>query len=542
MIQEISINNFKQLRELTLKQVAPITIIGGKNNTGKTTLLEALFMFYDRAHPEVILRHRHWRGVNLIDLSPSRLWAPIFHAYDMHNEVVISIKENNKHEKLVIKHNREFNRLIKTTPLDERVLKTKALQSSFPTESLEFNYFLEGEPAGDAHCIIDGEQLGIELNNVKPSKKNLTYISSVTQIDPNEDAIRFGQMDIEDRVQELIEGLQLIEPRLKSLSSISHGNHSLIYGDLGKKMPLSFMGEGTAKLLSIMLAIATSRGGIVLIDELENGVHYSVHSKLWYLLMTLSKRYDCQLFLTTHSYEMIKSLKGAVEDYYGQVELIPGIVCDGYVLDNDTAVMSEWGTADLLSMDHAPLKRMVLNWPPKTLEPFIDKGFSMVPNSVKVVAKNSPYKGRKIIVYTAETVEALISTYALSLAHRALRSNQRHIGERCVILLKSLAALDTAIKQACGLSPNIQQTAQKNYIDAVKLIKDFGFTCSAGDDIAIKKDITQFLNVPESTLNSFLRKHKNDIQPIQLDAATIRSIGGKASRMNGYHIDDVTSL
>jgi hypothetical protein len=102
--------------------------------------------------------------------------------------------------------------------------------------------------------------------------------------------------------------------------------------------------------------------------------------------------------------------------------------------------------------------------------------------------------------------------------------------------------LDTAIKQACGLSPNIQQTAQKNYIDAVKLIKDFGFSCSVSDDIAIKKDITQFLNVPESTLNSFLRKHQTDIKPIKLDAATIRSFGGKASRMNGYHLDDVTKI
>jgi hypothetical protein len=62
------------------------------------------------------------------------------------------------------------------------------------------------------------------------------------------------------------------------------------------------------------------------------------------------------------------------------------------------------------------------NWPPKALKPFIDKGLSMVPNSVKVVAKNSPYKGRKIVVYTAETIEALISAYALSLAHRALRA------------------------------------------------------------------------------------------------------------------------
>ncbi len=103
-------------------------------------------------------------------------------------------------------------------------------------------------------------------------------------------------------------------------------------------------------------------------------------------------------------------------------------------------------------------------------------------------------------------------------------------------------ALDVAIKQACGLSPNIQQTSQNNYIDAVKLIKDFGFTCTVGDDIAIKKDITQFLNVPDSTLNSFLRKHQTDIKPIKLDSATIHSFGGKASRMNGYHLDDVTKI
>ncbi len=61
-------------------------------------------------------------------------------------------------------------------------------------------------------------------------------------------------------------------------------------------------------------------------------------------------------------------------------------------------------------------------------------------------------------------------------------------------------------------------------------------------EIAIKKDITQFLDVPESTLNGFLRKHKDEIKPIKLDTATIRSIGGKASRMNGYSMDDVSKI
>jgi hypothetical protein len=198
--------------------------------------------------------------------------------------------------------------------------------------------------------------------------------------------------------------------------------------------------------------------------------------------------------------------------YYGQVELIPGIICDGYVLNDGTAVMSERGTANLLGVDHMLLNRMETNGPPKTLKPFIDKGWSMETNLVKVVVKND-----------------------------VLRENQKHIGKRCVILQSSLVrtALETAIKEACGLSPNIQQTAQQNYIDAVKLLQDFGFTCSAPNDIATKKDITRFLDIPESTLNSFL---KNEIQPIQLDSATIRSFGGKASRMNGYKLDDVTKI
>ncbi len=230
--------------------------------------------------------------------------------------------------------------------------------------------------------------------------------------------------------------------------------------------------------------------------------------------------------------------------YYGQVELIPNVICDGYVLDDGTAVMSERGTAELLGMDHAPLKRMVLNWPSKTLKPFVDEDLGMVPKSIEVVANNSPYQGRKINVYTTPIIESLIRGYALGLAHDALRQNQKHIGKRCVILQSSLVrtALDAAVKQACGLSPNIQQIAQRNYIDAVKLIQEVGFTCSVNNKIATKKDIVKFLDIPESTLNSYLRKHKDDIKPIKLDLGTIRSVGGKASRMNGYHLDDVPKI
>jgi hypothetical protein len=95
--------------------------------------------------------------------------------------------------------------------------------------------------------------------------------------------------------------------------------------------------------------------------------------------------------------------------YYGQVELIPGIFCDGYVLDDDTAVMSERGTADLLRVHHKSLQSVVTNGPPKTLKPFIDNGLSVVTNSVKVVAKNSPHKCKDITVYESSFIESLYS-------------------------------------------------------------------------------------------------------------------------------------
>jgi len=230
--------------------------------------------------------------------------------------------------------------------------------------------------------------------------------------------------------------------------------------------------------------------------------------------------------------------------HYGQVEIIPGIQCDGYVLDDETACLSERGTADLLGMKQASLQNVTVNWPPKTLKPFVDKALSVTVNSVKVVAENSPHKGRNITVYDSIFIENLIRGYSLALASHSLKKTQRHVGDRCVTLACSLirTALEATIKEACGLPTNLQKTAQKHYTDIVELMKESGLRCSVSDEMAIKTDITDFLDIPLSTLNSFLTKHRKTIKPIKLDRETIQAIGSKALRMNGYHVQDVGSI
>ena len=115
--------------------------------------------------------------------------------------------------------------------------------------------------------------------------------------------------------------------------------------------------------------------------------------------------------------------------------MIPGIVCDGYVLDDDTAVMSERGTADLLGMHHKSLQSVAVNWPPKTLKPFIDKGLIVAVNRVEVTAKDNPHKGRKIIVYETSFIESFIRGYAFALASDKLRKAQHHIRKKVSVEL-----------------------------------------------------------------------------------------------------------
>jgi very-short-patch-repair endonuclease len=73
-------------------------------------------------------------------------------------------------------------------------------------------------------------------------------------------------------------------------------------------------------------------------------------------------------------------------------------------------------------------------------------------------------------------------------------------------------------------------------------MKESGLKCSVNEEIAIKTDITDFLDIPLSTLNSYLSKRRYEIKPIELDKKTIRAIGSKASRLNGYHVQDVGTI
>ena len=83
--------------------------------------------------------------------------------------------------------------------------------------------------------------------------------------------------------------------------------------DIGfdKRIPINMMGDGARKILSILTTIYECKDGIVLIDEVSNGFHYSVMKDLWSSIISAADKNNVQIFATTHDLDSIKGLRDA---------------------------------------------------------------------------------------------------------------------------------------------------------------------------------------------------------------------------------------
>ena len=80
-------------------------------------------------------------------------------------------------------------------------------------------------------------------------------------------------------------------------------------------LPLRILGDGIMRTLEIVLALVNAKDGMLLIDEFENGIYYTVLPELWQLIFQLARRLNVQVFATTHDWECIEAFqKAAVED------------------------------------------------------------------------------------------------------------------------------------------------------------------------------------------------------------------------------------
>ncbi len=129
-----------------------------------------------------------------------------------------------------------------------------------------------------------------------------------------EDAVLLGVLRKRKQGHLLLEALQVIEPRLQSIEDNSSSGTPMIWGDIGlsELVPLPLMGEGMTRVARLVLTITSAPGGVILADEIENGLHHSILPKVWQAVDATAKQFNTQIFATTHSFECVEAAHKAL--------------------------------------------------------------------------------------------------------------------------------------------------------------------------------------------------------------------------------------
>jgi AAA15 family ATPase/GTPase len=103
--------------------------------------------------------------------------------------------------------------------------------------------------------------------------------------------------------------LNKVDSRIRSVRLDHTREGPLITVDVGlmERVPLSHAGQGVYRIVSMLSELLAQRPDICLIDELENGIHYSVLPQLWRGISEISSRLGIQVFVTTHSRECLEA-------------------------------------------------------------------------------------------------------------------------------------------------------------------------------------------------------------------------------------------
>lgn len=296
MIESIKINNFRGIKELTIENLGQINIILGKNNCGKTSLLDAILLFSGATNPRLPITINWARKYSNMSDEMFRI---NFYGLEPKNKIILSGKYNHSKERnLTISYREERSEII-----------------GKENDTLDIHYYLNLE------AEISGKKYHTELkypgndttsasvsdikDEVYTEELKTFYISSSDPFNNNKQL--FTNLLLDKQEHAIIESLRTIEPNLKDII-VANDN---LYADIGleKRIPIQVLGDGIRKIISILINIYQAKdGGVLLIDEIDNGLHYQSMPTLWKTILWMANKYDVQIFATTHNIESLQAL------------------------------------------------------------------------------------------------------------------------------------------------------------------------------------------------------------------------------------------
>ena len=306
----IKIQNFRCFEKFNIEGLKQVNLIIGKNNVGKTALLETLFIMAGTS-AELMLRTDNFRGMPGVILNLSSTGATdsplnsFFHNFDSNKEIILKTENKNNWNKVTIKSAPPSTLLVSTSNEAGRTA-LRGEQSrdlcELVYENSKGEYFLN-------KIVWFPEKNQISFGDkIHPSSFETIFLHNVAY-NSREDANRLSSLLERKKDKEIIEALKILEPRLRDIRIGTWGGDITVLVDIGKDrlVPLALSGLGMIKILRLVVSMLSAPGGVILVDEIEVGLHWEAMLPVWGIVEKIAREYDIQVVATTHSLECIKA-------------------------------------------------------------------------------------------------------------------------------------------------------------------------------------------------------------------------------------------
>ena len=327
---QLRIQGFRGFDDLSASGLGRVTLITGKNNTGKSSILEALRLYAHKGALPVIFDILDSREelideeqVNEHSSSSDKVFqvSTLFHDFprlmDKAAPIVISTGSNASPEELSIR----FGWFVEEEDL-EGFTRLVPIQASLLSEDYEFVAALsvETKESRMTHRVERLSRRSYLRGSIDRRFRDVmsiscSFVSPYSGQQTDTVAYLWDKIALTPNEEEIVKALRIVEPRISGVSVIgSEGRSSkrraiVRTENLLHPLPLRSFGDGVNRLFALALSLIDARDGILLIDEFENGIHYTVMPDVWGMIFRLAKELNVQVFATTYSSDTVKFFK-----------------------------------------------------------------------------------------------------------------------------------------------------------------------------------------------------------------------------------------
>ena len=295
---DFSVENYRGIRRCRLEKLEQVNLFFGKNNCGKSSLLESLFILSGPDNPTLPILANKSRALD--SLEETDLKIEFYQANPEHTIQLSSLGEQSRQVsiRMIESHSQDITLEDLQKTSSESAGKRYGLKTSFSTETEKENRY------HSELVVTDGKNGKVTSDKRYKETLYAEYIPSShlqTNIVENLTEIIRNKQE-----KEIVEALQIVEPRITDVQLA--GRKVMVDVGLPARLPINVLGDGVRKVLAVILSIYRCRNGVLIIDELDNGLHFSVMPQLWEVILYMCRKHHTQIFASTHNMDLVKSL------------------------------------------------------------------------------------------------------------------------------------------------------------------------------------------------------------------------------------------